>query len=115
MNCVESVDMNKNETKVDRIGRKLYSVKERERLMRACEGSGKTKKQFALEQGLNYPTLIYWFTHLKGKKKKADSFSKRIRLKPIDTKPLFSTGQTTSAAIVEIVCGSTTVRLYRDR
>ena len=55
--------MDEIKPKTDRIGRKLYSVEERDRLMAGCEVSGKTRKDFAREHGLNYPTLIYWFTH----------------------------------------------------
>ena len=82
--------------------------------MAECDASGKTRKEFALERGLNYSTFIYWHTHLK-KKVKVHRSSKPLCLKPVDTEPLFSAKDTKSAPAVEIMIGSITVRLYRDR
>lgn len=87
-------------------------MEERQRLVEEYRSSGKSVVAFGREKGVAYTTLCTWLQKSGlGDERKTG----KIRLKTVNTSPLFSAGETTSAAIVEIICGSTTVRLYRDR
>jgi hypothetical protein len=114
VNGVEVVSMEENAPKLDSIGRKIYSIEERERLMAECEASGKTRKAFAQEQSLNYPTLIYWFTHCNKRKESTLRQSDGVQLKPIDTRLLFHK-TIRKDAIMEIVIWKMVVGVYWNR
>ncbi len=99
--------MENKELKTDRLGRTFHSAEEREQILRECDASGKSHKEFALERNLNYKTLTDWYARQRKTKR-------RVKLKALDTRPLFSIGGSKAEAIAEVVCGGVTVRLYRE-
>lgn len=58
-----------------------------EQLKKLCLSSGKSKKQFAEENGINYMTLMSWFSKM-GRKK---TVSKQPGFVPIQVTPLSTT------------------------
>jgi hypothetical protein len=68
--------MNENQNKNKRTREEI------EQLKALCLASGKSKKQFAEENGINYMTLMSWFTKM-GKKK---SVAKKSGFVPVEVK-----------------------------
>ena len=97
--------------KVDRV-RVKYSKEEREGLIAEQRKSGMSVEAFARSRGIAPSTFFGWTSSGKSLMKKKGL---SIKFKPLDTKPLFTGSKRDSDAVAEIICGSVTVRLYRDR
>lgn len=55
-----TADLMADETKRDRLGRKLTVAARREELLNEYEQSGLTQAEFARRAGVNYPTFASW-------------------------------------------------------
>ena len=80
-------------------GRKRYTSTEARGLLHLWQRSGKSKKQFAEENGLNYSTLVGW----------SNRFGKELG-KPGFAQIALSSGRDLFA---EVTAGSCTVRFYQ--
>jgi hypothetical protein len=101
--------------KVDSMGRKTYSAEDRERLMAECAASGLSRKEFALQRGIKYATLIEWHTR-SGKRwnRPSDTMASGIKLKKLNTVALFSNRRSTGQEVAEITFGNVSIKLYRE-
>jgi transposase-like protein len=103
-------------TEVNGSGRRFYDEEYRQEMIELYQQSGMSRREFALKEGLAYTTLTWWLNRKsvnKGGGAK-DVGSGGIKLKAIDTKPLFSKSETVTQGVVEIIFGSVTVRLHRQ-
>ena len=62
--------MNAEQAVQGRRVKKRYSAEDRERLIQECNESGKSRKEFCSERGINLATMYGWFKALSKAKKR---------------------------------------------